>query len=87
MKITYGKTTMDEDVSPNKNGWCSIVMLVLGGVDMFSQEPPEVWNTPQWIDYIHHMSSDQNPGWRSSIGNYTTHLYRDYNEPWNKDSY
>ena len=26
---------MHEDVSPNKNGWFSIDMLVLGGVDNF----------------------------------------------------
>ena len=27
---------------------------------------------------IFYMSCDQNPGWFGSIGNYTTHLYRDY---------
>ena len=28
-----------------------------------------------------HMSNEKNPGWLGYIGDYTTHLNRDYNKP------
>ena len=34
-----------------------------------------------WVDTHMQMSHEKKPGWLGYIGDYTTQLHRDYNEP------
>jgi len=53
-----------------------------GGVQNISTKDPT-----QWVDINslkppkNHLSHEKNPGWLDNVRDYTTQLYRDYNNP------